>query len=175
MSDIFDKPEKKKPGRPKKEVDPDKEKPKRKMSQKQLDALAAGRAKRAEKARQKKLNDDLEKAAVVLKKEQRAVAKNLTKEQNILEQIRIREREEKQRSDIQVRQAKWENARIHALGKCKSVTEFEVASKLLDKVEYDDFKNDDGIKNRFEKYIKKLETPKKKDGDGGDPKEVRQC
>ena len=153
MSSIFDKPEKKKPGRPKKDVDPDKEKPKRKMSQKQLDALAMGRAKRAEKAKQKKLNDAQEKEAVALKKEQRAVAKNLTKEQNILEQIRIREREEKRRADIQTRQVKWENARVHALGKCKNVTEFEVASKLLDKVEYDDFHDDDGIKKRFEKVL----------------------
>lgn len=132
-------------------------KPKRKLTQKQIDALARGRAKAAEKRKQKKLNDKMELDAVKQKKEQRAVAKNTLKEQNLLEQTIIREREEKKRSDIYGRQERWCQARLHALGKCKTKAQFEEVSKILDKAAPDDFKEAEGISKRFSSIIKNAE------------------
>lgn len=128
-------------------------KPKRKLTQKQLDALAKGRAKAAERRKQKKLNDNLEKEAVKTKKEQRSVAKNKLKEQNLLEQVMIREKEEKKRAEIVARQERWIGARLHALSKCKTKAQFDEVEKLLDTVEFDDFKESDFIEKRFQKYI----------------------
>jgi len=68
-----------------------------------------------------------------MKKEQKAVAKNLLKEQNVLEKIIIREKEEKKRDLINQRTIKWEEARIYALDKCKTVKEFEEVSKELER------------------------------------------
>lgn len=130
-------------------------KPKRKLTEKQKEALARGRAKAQEKRKQKKENDKLEKEAVQKKKEQRAVSKNLLKEQQLLEQVIIKEKHEKYRNEIEGRSKKWEEARIHALSKCKTKKQFEEVSKELDKVGFDDFKTEDGISKRFEKYFSK--------------------
>tara|TARA_R110000851_G_scaffold317415_2_gene480905 strand:- start:300 stop:704 length:405 start_codon:yes stop_codon:yes gene_type:complete len=133
----------------------DSKKPKKKLSEKQLDALSKGRARASEKRKQKKINDDMEKEAIVLKKEQRSVAKNKKMEQNTLEKIRIREREERKREDIIVREERWKNARVHALDKCKTESQFKAVSEILDEVDFQDFGTDDGISKRFIKYKKK--------------------
>lgn len=129
-------------------------KPKRKLTEKQKAALAKGRARAAEKRAQKKLNNEMEQQAVKQKKEQRAVAKNLLKEQQLLEQTIIREKEEKYREEVYGRQARWMDARLHALSKCKTKAQFEEVSKILDKAMPDDFKSAEGIEKRFNSYIK---------------------
>lgn len=128
-------------------------KPKRKLTQKQLDALAKGRARASERRKQKKLNDNLEKEAVKVKKEQRAVAKNLSREQELLEMTIIREKEEKARNEIIQRKERWIEARLHALSKCKTTEQFKQVSEILDKAELDDFKSQEGITSRFKKHM----------------------
>jgi len=135
---------------------------KRALSQKQLDALAQGRARAKEKRMQKAEMDKMEKEAVVKRKEQRSFARDVRKEQAILEKIKIREREEKKRSDIQKRQKKWEEARLAALDKCRNVKEYETVSKILDQVDFDDILKDNGVEQKLSKY---LALPI---GDGGD-------
>ena len=128
-------------------------KSKRKLTQKQIDALAKGRARMAEKRKQKLANDKMEKAAVKQKKEQRAVARNTLKEQEVLEKIKIREKEEAKRNKIEERAKIWEDARVHCLGKCKTVEQYGKVEEILNKVKFDDFKDPDGIENRFRQYL----------------------
>ena len=128
-------------------------KPKRKLSQKQLDALARGRLKSAENRKQKKINIKLEQEGVVMKKEQKAVYRDKLKEQNALEVIRIKERENKKRNEIFKRQERWTEARIKTLSKCETETHFNQISKILDEAEPEDFIDEDGISKRFSKYI----------------------
>lgn len=133
-------------------------KPKRKLTDKQREALARGRAKAQAKRAEKKKNDDMEKDMVKQKKEQRAVAKNLLKEQQLLEQVLIKEKENKYREEVESRCGRWTEARLHALSKCKTKAQFDEVSRILDKAMPDDFKSSDGIEKRFIKYIKNAET-----------------
>lgn len=129
------------------------ERPKKKLTQKQLDALAKGRAKSAEKRRQKKLDSELEQEAIKQMKTQKAIAKDKLKEQNALEKIRIRQRAEERRNKIFEREEKWKKARVVALEKCKNEDQFNKVSQILDKIQFQDFETDDGIKNRLQKYM----------------------
>ena len=131
-----------------------KEKPKRKLTQKQLDALARGRARKNEKLKLKKEQAKEEKKAVEMRKEQRAVARNLRKEQEILEQIKIKEREAYKLKLKEDRKKKWEDSRCVALSKCTTEAQYNEVSKYLDKVEEDDFNDDEGIPKKFETIFK---------------------
>lgn len=133
-------------------------KPKRKLTEKQKEALARGRAKAKAKRDEKKKNDQMEKEMVKQKKEQRAVSKNLLKEQQLLEKVLVQEKEEKYREEVYGRQERWMNARLHALNKCKTKAQFEEVSKILDKAMPDDFKSAEGIEKRFSSYIKNAQT-----------------
>ena len=130
-------------------------KPKRKLSEKQLAALAKGRIKSAENRKQKKLNIKMEQEGVIMKKEQRAIFRDKVKEQNTLEKIRISEREENKRNKVYMRHERWTETRIFALNKCKTEAQFKQVSDMLDEAEPKDFDNEDGIENRFSKYLNK--------------------
>lgn len=131
-----------------------KEKPKRKLTQKQLDALARGRARKNEKLKIKKEQAKEEKKAVEMRKEQRAIARNLRKEQEILEKIKIKEREAFKLKLKEDRKKKWEEARCVALSKCSSEAQYNEVVKYLDKVEEDDFNDDESISKKFETIFK---------------------
>ena len=149
--DIFIKDLKKSPASSLEEVKEVKEKkPKRKLTQKQLDALAKGRSKREEKRKQKKLNDNLEQKAVVEKKEQYQTKKKILKEQEILEKIRIREKELKKNLKLD----NWKEKRIKALILCQTEEQYHKVSDYLDKFTDEDIMSEEGIIKKYDSLFK---------------------
>lgn len=134
------------------------EKKKRALTQKQIDALARGRAKVEEKRRQKKLNKDVEKEIAEKKEEQKKTRQKTIEEQAILEKIRIRQKAQRERDEAEAkRQAsikKWENIRLKALEKCQTEEQYEKVSEYLDKFEDEDITDYDKIMKKYNSLFK---------------------
>lgn len=113
------------------------EKPKRKLTQKQLDALAKGREK-ARKKKEEKLAKEGQKEQKKQKKVQKEQKKIKVKEQEILEKIREKEKQEKQERVKKHRLLDWEERRIKTLEQCKNEAQFELVSKALDCITEED-------------------------------------
>ena len=112
-------------------------KPKRKLTEKQLAALAAGREK-ARKKKLEKLEKEGQKDHKTQVKEQRKEKKVVKKEQEILEKIKSKEKEEKAERVRLKRLEDWEKKRCEILERCQNEQQFNLVSKALDAVKEED-------------------------------------
>ena len=131
MEDNFEKPDiSKKTG-----------KPKRKLTEKQLEALSRGRAKVAEKKRIKKLNEVKEQEIKIKKKEQKSLSKNIKKEQEILEKLMKKKKDERKIQEVEEIVDKWAFVREQTLGKCETEEQFLKLTEIFDTLDYVHFEN----------------------------------
>jgi len=125
-------------------------KPKRKLTEKQLAALAKGRAKMEEK-RRLKLDKTAVKEAKEQKKDQRTVKKERKMEMAALERIKVRERARKEEEAKGMKLSKWEQTRLHALEQCPTEEEFNKLKKALDDIDEEDILDQDRLVAKLEK------------------------
>ena len=116
-----------------------KPKEKRKLTQKQLDALARGRAKQAEKRKLALEKQDKKEKNEIdgVKKEKKKEKKVRMKEQEILERVKVRESEKKKEEKRNKALEEWDTIRCQALEKCTTYDNFKHVESILDEVDDD--------------------------------------
>lgn len=138
-------------------------KPKRKLTQKQLDALARGRAKQAEKRRMK-LDKEAMKETTQQRKEQRKVKKERKVEQEMLERIKVREKARKDEEKKKEKLSGWEKKRMEILEKCQSEKQFKIITDVLDSFEEEEILDESKMMQKFklkhEELLKRAEEEK---------------
>ena len=145
-----------------------KPKPKRKLTEKQLEALAEGRRK-AKAKRQAKLVEeakaaavkqikqeqkDIEKANKIAKNEKDNKKKKLTQQEQSREKVKTFEKERKIK--------KYNDVKTAVMEKCGSVAEFDCMAKILSNVSEDDILDDIKMKNKLQSYISSVKNYAKK-------------
>lgn len=147
----------------------EKPKEKRKLSQKQLDALARGRAKQAEKRRLALEKQDKKEAKEVgkIKQEKKKEKKVRIREQEILEKVKVREKHNREVARKEEALARWDTIRADALSKCTTLENFRAVEKVLDEVDddmaTDNTKLQEFFKNKYSAITKKDEPEKQAD------------
>jgi len=131
-------------------------KPKRKLTQKQLDALARGRAKMEEK-RKMKLDKTAVKEGKEQKKEQRATKKERKLEMEALERIKVRERARKEEEAKGKKLSDWEEKRLGILEKCPTEDEFNKLMRALDDITEEDILDDEKLVAKLVQKQRELE------------------
>ena len=116
------------------------EKPKRKLTEKQLAALAAGREK-ARKKKEEKLAKEGQKEQKKQKKVQKQEKKVKVKEQELLDKLREKEKKEKEERVKKHRILDWEERRLKTLEKCENESQFKLVSKALDTITEEDLED----------------------------------
>ncbi len=140
------------------------EKPKRKLTQKQLDALARGR----EKARQKKeekLAKEGQKDQKKQKKVQKQEKKVKIKEQEILSKIREKEKQDKEDKQKRVKEHRlleWEERRVKTLEQCKNETQFKIVERALDSITEEDLVDVHKVNSKLKAEQERLLEAEKK-------------
>jgi len=118
---------------------------KRKLTDKQLDALAQGR-KKAEEKRRLKTNSKIEIETVQVKKEEKTNKKKLLAEQEIFKKLIEKENQ-------QQKIKKWEGIRVSSLSKCESVEDYKLLEEYLDKFNDEDIKDEESMKKKFKELF----------------------
>ena len=131
------------------------EKPKRKLTEKQLAALAAGR----EKARKKKL----EKLAQEGQKEQKKEKKVRIKEQDVLRDIQSKEKKAKAERVRKQRVADWDEKRHKMLKGCQNTRQFELLSEALDTITEEDLEDQGRLNGKLLGLQKKFQELDRKE------------
>ena len=124
-------------------------KPKRTLTDKQLEGLAKGRAKvKANKEAKKKLPTSAE-----LKKAQRQDKKELSKGQQ-------RQKIAKEKMERNEKMDKWEETKYDALGKLNCSLAYSTMEKYLNSVTEDDIMDPDKLNNKLTYMVSHLEKRK---------------
>jgi len=118
---------------------------KRKLTDKQLDALSQGR-KKAEEKRRLKTNSKIEIETVQVKKEEKTNKKKLLAEQEIFKKLIEKENQ-------QQKIKKWEGIRVSSLSKCESVEDYKLLEEYLDKFNDEDIKDEESMKKKFKELF----------------------
>ena len=134
-------------------------KPKRKLTEKQLAALARGRAKQAEK-RRLKLDKEAVKESTEQRKAQRKVKKERALEQETLEKIKVRERARKEEEARGKKLSEWEQKRLGILDKCQTEKQFMKMREVLDTIDEDDVLDNDKLITKLMKAKEECENEK---------------
>ena len=138
------------------------EKPKRKLTEKQLAALAAGREK-ARKKKLEKLAKEGEKEQKVVKKEQKKEKKVRIKEQDILKDIQSKEKRAKADRVRKQRIDDWDDKRQSILKGCQNTRQFELMTKALDTITEEDAAEPDRLTTKLKGLQKEFEELDKKE------------
>lgn len=125
-------------------------KPKRKLTDKQKEALAKGRARAKERREESKLKSSQE-----LKKEQRDLKKELKKEQD---DTKSKIKEDKESKIL----ADWETKKQQALGSLQCVDSYNTMKSYLDTLNRDDILNKNKLKGKLAYMVKHLQNREKK-------------
>lgn len=136
-------------------------KPKRKLTEKQLAALAAGREK-ARKKKEEKLAKEGQKEQKKQRKEQREEKKVKKKEQDILQAIKEKEKAAKAERVKKKRLEDWEERRVTILEKCQSEAQFKLVSRALDSITEEDLEDVHRVNAKLKESQKKLLEVEKK-------------
>jgi hypothetical protein len=131
-------------------------KPKRKLTEKQLAALAKGRAKMEEK-RKMKLDKQAVKEGTEKKKEQRKVKKERKLEQEALERIKVRERARKEEEAKGKKLKEWEEKRLSVLEKTQTEEQFMKLKSVLDTLDEEDILDDNKLISKLTQAKEELE------------------
>jgi hypothetical protein len=136
-------------------------KPKRKLTEKQLAALAAGREK-ARKKKQEKLAKEGEKEQKQQKKVQKQEKKVRIKEQEILQSIKEKEQEAKAKRVKEQRLEDWKTRRETILGRCETEVQFKLVSRALDTITEEDLEDTHKVNAKLRDEQRKLFEAEKK-------------
>ena len=136
-------------------------KPKRKLTEKQLAALAAGREK-ARKKKQEKLAKEGEKEQKQQKKAQKQEKKVRIKEQEILQSIKEKEQEAKAKRVKEQRLEDWKTMRETILGRCETEVQFKLVSRALDTITEEDLEDTHKVNAKLRDEQRKLFEAEKK-------------
>ena len=136
-------------------------KPKRKLTEKQLAALAAGREK-ARKKKQEKLAKEGEKEQKQQKKVQKQEKKVRIKEQEILQSIKEKEQEAKAKRVKEQRLEDWKTRRETILGRCETEVQFKLVSRDLDTITEEDLEDTHKVNAKLRDEQRKLFEAEKK-------------
>ena len=136
-------------------------KPKRKLTEKQLAALAAGREK-ARKKKEEKLAKEGQKEQKQQKKVQKEEKKVKKKEQDILQALKEKEKAAKAERVKKKRLEDWEQRRVSILEKCETEMQFKLGSKTLDTINEEDLEDVHKVNAKLMAGQKKLQEAEKK-------------
>ncbi len=136
-------------------------KPKRKLTEKQLAALAAGREK-ARKKKQEKLEKEGQKEQKQQRKVQKQEKKKKLSEQEVLQSIKEKEKEAKVKRVKEQRLEDWKTRRVTLLEKCQSETQFKLVSKALDTITEEDLEDTHKVNEKLRASQRKLLEAEKK-------------
>ncbi len=163
-----------------KEVDKVVKKPKRKLTEKQLENLAKGRAKMAEKraaAKAKKAETDAkklvkssdkcakehQKETKKAHKEKRRTLKEINAEKEKLILARLEKEETDKNNKKNTRLDLFTSLKVKCLEQAKSVSEYNEIKAALDGIDEDTLHNDDKLKSYAKNIMKPYIKPKKFD------------
>tara|TARA_R110002124_G_scaffold287333_1_gene473163 strand:+ start:4922 stop:5386 length:465 start_codon:yes stop_codon:yes gene_type:complete len=136
-------------------------KPKRKLTEKQLAALAAGREK-ARKKKQEKLDREGQKEQKQQRKEQKQEKKKKLSEQEVLHTIKEKEKAAKANRVKEQRLEAWKTRRVTLLEKCESEAQFKLVSNALDTITEDDLGDIHKVNEKLRASQRKLLEAEKK-------------
>jgi len=152
MEEVFKKPSEDKP-----------KKPKRKLTEKQLEALRKGREKRAQKLAEKQ-NKLAEKQMVKDDKNNRKNKKQLLKEQEkVTQKINERENEEEQKlkkenADFLLFKSNFNRYKYETLDKIDDKETFRFMRKYFNKINVKDYSSIEEIKNKLQNDLTYINT-----------------
>jgi hypothetical protein len=138
------------------------EKPKRKLTEKQLAALAAGREK-ARKKKLEKLAQEGQKEQKKEKKEQKKEKKVRIKEQDVLRDIQSKEKKAKAERVRKQRVADWDEKRHKMLKGCQNTRQFELLSEALDTITEEDLEDQGRLNGKLLGLQKKFQELDRKE------------